>query len=148
MEVVAAVLLGLLAGFIGTVVMTASEIIDIRVTGREPSTVPGQVGAKLLGRDPEREPRLQGISTTVHWLHGTTMGALRGLLALTGLGAVLATVIHFALVWGGDALTYKALGIAPMPWNWRGSELATDLFHKGVYAIATSGAYVLLAQAL
>lgn len=148
MEALAAILIGLMAGLIGTVVMTVTETVDIRVTGREPSTVPGQVGIKVLGRDPDQEPRLKGVSTTVHWLHGITMGALRGLLALTGLGAVLATVVHFVLVWSGDALTYKALGIAPMPWGWSRRELATDLFHKAVYAVATGVAYELLADAL
>lgn len=148
MEVLTAVVIGLLAGFIGTVVMTVTETLDIRLTGREPSTVPGQVGVRVMGRDPEREPRLQGISTVVHWVHGISMGAVRGLLALTGLGAVAATVVHFVLVWGGDSLTYKLLGIAPMPWRWSGAELATDLFHKAVYALATGVAYVVLAEAL
>ena len=100
MGILEAVLVGLLAGFIGTIVMTVSEMVEMRLTGRPPSTVPGQVGAKTLGRDPNRVAHLERLSTGVHWLHGTSMGALRGLLALTGLGAVAATVVHYALVWG------------------------------------------------
>jgi len=145
MGILEAVLVGLLAGFIGTIVMTVSETVEMRLTGRPPSTVPGQVGAKTLGRDPNRVAHLERLSTGVHWLHGTSMGALRGLLALTGLGAVAATVVHYALVWGGDAATYRALGIAPAPWRWGAGELVTDLFHKGIYAVATGVAFVLLA---
>ena len=44
-------------------------------------------------------------------------------------------------MWSSDALLYRALGIAPAPWKWRPAELATDVFHKGVYALVTGAAY-------
>lgn len=147
MSVATAILFGLAAGLVGTVVMTISETLESRVTAREPSTVPGQVGSKLLGRplDGDSPKRLNG---PVHWSHGILLGAVRGLLGLTGLGALAATVLHFIIVWGGDVLLYRALGIAPMPWHWKGQELATDLFHKGVYALATGVTFELLRNTL
>ncbi|MFE9400132.1 hypothetical protein [Streptomyces flavidovirens] len=72
------------------------------------------------------------------------MGAVRGALALTGLGPVAATAVHYAVVWGGDVMLYRSLGIAPWPWKWQKQELATDLFHKGIYAIATGITFELL----
>ncbi len=67
----------------------------------------------------------------MHWIHGIALGALGGL------GAVAKTAVHYALVWGGDVLLYRSLGIAPRPWQWKRQELVTDLVHKGMYALAT-----------
>ncbi len=49
--------------------------------------------------------------------------------------------MHFALLWGGDAALYRALGIADAPWQWQGDELAVDLLHKGIYAAVTGAVY-------
>ena len=136
---------GLAAGLAGTVALTLSETLEMRLTGREASTVPGQVGAKLLGRDPEQEPDIGRLTTVVHWTHGVSLGGVRGLLSLAGLGPVAATVVHYASVWGGDALLYRTLDLAPWPWQWKGAELAPDLFHKGVYAAATGVVFEALA---
>lgn len=148
MGVLEAVGLGLIAGLIGTVALTLSEKAEMSVTGREPSTVPGQVGAKLIGRDPAQDPHLEGRNTAVHWAHGISMGAVRGLLALTGLAALPASLLFFVLLWSADVLLYRVLGIADFPWRWKPAELAADLFNKGVYAAVTSVAFVLLASAL
>ncbi len=147
MSAITAILMGMAAGLVGTVIMTISETLESRVTAREPSTVPGQVGSKLLGRplDGDSPKQLNGV---VHWTHGIAMGAVRGLLGLAGLGALLATVLHFLIVWAGDVVLYRTLGIAPMPWRWTGQELITDLFHKGIYALATGITFELLRNAV
>ena len=74
------------------------------------------------------------------------MGALRGALDLAGLRGPQASLAHFALLWGGDAALYRALGIAEMPWRWTSDELATDLLHKGVYAAVTGAVYDTLSR--
>jgi len=147
--IVEAVGMGLAAGAIGTVVLTLAENAEMRLTGREASTFPGQVGAKLAGRDPDADPDLVArLNPIVHWVHGTSLGAVRGLLDLAGLGPLAATVLFAPLVWGGDALLYRTLGLAPVPWKWERRELLTDLYGKGIFALATSGAYILLDSAL
>ncbi|MGX1887660.1 hypothetical protein [Streptomyces sp. NPDC055287] len=146
MNVALALGLGLAAGAVGTVVLTLSETIEQRLTGRETSTVPGRVGAALTGKKGD-EATAEKLNTPVHWAHGITLGAVRGALALTGLGPVAATAVHYALVWGGDVTLYRSLGIAPWPWQWSPQELATDLFHKGIYAIATGITFELLRNA-
>ncbi len=149
MAVLEAVGLGLLAGAIGTVALTLAERAEMALTGRAPSMVPGQVGAKLSGRDPQADQMLvKRLNPIVHWAHGVALGAVRGLLDLAGLGAVTATLVFYGVVWGGDAGLYRALGIAPAPWHWRRSELVTDLFGKGVLAVATSLAYIFLDKAI
>lgn len=149
MDALEAIGLGLLAGVLGTLALTLAEKIEIRISGREPSTVPGQVGAKLTGRDPKTQPQVaERLNPIVHWVHGISLGAVRGLLGLAGLSFLPATGVFFLVVWGGDVLLYRALGIAKMPWSWSGSELAGDLWGKGVYVIATSVAFVALEGAL
>ncbi len=145
METLEAVGLGLVAGAIGTVALTVAEQLEMKLTGREASDVPGQVGVKLAGGDPDADPeRVARLSPIVHWAHGIGLGAVRGGLDRAGLSPAAASLVFAPIVFGGDATVYRALGIAPAPWRWTRAELATDLFGKGVLAFATSAAYVLL----
>ena len=73
-----------------------------------------------------------------------TMGTVRALLARTGLRGPGAAVAHFALMWSGDVMLYKGLGIATWPWQWTPEELAPDVLHKGIYAAVTGAAYEVL----
>ena len=52
-----------------------------------------------------------------------------------------AAMAHFALMWPGDVVLYKALGSSPWPWKWSVEELAFDVLHKGLFVVASSGAY-------
>ena len=149
MEVLEAIGLGLAAGAIGTVALTLAESAEMKLTGREASSVPGEVGPKLARRDPNENPILvERLNPVVHWGHGIGLGAVRGLLDVAALVPLVATLAFYPIVWGGDAALYRALGIAPMPWRWSRAELATDLFGKGVLAFATSGAYIILDKAV
>ncbi len=149
METLEAVGLGLAAGAIGTAVLTLAENVEMKLTGRAASDVPGQVGVKLTGGDPDAGPeRVKRVGPIVHWAHGLGLGALRGGLDRAGLSPVAATLAFYPMVFGGDATLYRALGIAPAPWRWTRAELATDLFGKGVLAFATSAAYIFLKNAV
>ena len=138
---------GMVAGAVGTVALTVTESLDMKITGRESSDVPGRVGAHLLpSKDPHSAADVANLNTPVHWVHGISMGALRGVLDAAGLRGSTATAAHFALLWGGDAALYNALGIAEAPWKWSGSELASDVISKSVYAVATGVVYDQLAN--
>lgn len=137
---------GMVAGTVGTIAMTLAERLEMAVSGREASQVPGQVGAHLLpGRDPDSSSDVARLNSPVHWAHGISMGALRGALDVAGMRGPQASVVHFALLWGGDAALYRALGIADVPWRWDADELAADMLHKGVYAAVTGAVYDALA---
>ncbi len=141
-SIVGAVGRGMIAGAIGTVAMTMTQRAEMALSEREPSTVPGQVGAHLIpGKDPDVAADVQQLNASVHWGHGLSMGAVRGLLAAGGLSGPAASAAHFALLWASDVVLYKSLGIADVPWRWTGQEIATDLAHKGVYAAVTGAAY-------
>ena len=133
---------GMISGAVGTAAMTASELLEMSLSGREASTVPGQVGAHLLpGRDPHSAADAEALNTAVHWAHGITMGALRGALDAAGVRGPTASAVHFAMLWGGDAALYRTLGIADLPWRWTAAELGADLGHKAVYAAVTGLTY-------
>lgn len=140
-DVVGALARGAVAGVAGTVAMTASQAVEMRLTGRQPSDVPAQVGERLSGYTPADEAAHQRVNTGVHWGHGVVNGALRGLIGLTGATGASATALHFGAVWGTDAALYHALGIAPPPWAWETAALGTDVLHKGVYAVVTGLVY-------
>jgi hypothetical protein len=111
------------------------------LTGRQPSTVPGQVGAKLWGLDPQTDAdAVERLNPLVHWGHGIGLGVARAM--LESAGRTRATLLFFPIVWAGDAMLYRALGIAPSPWRWSRQERATDLFGKSVLAGVTSAAYI------
>lgn len=128
--------------------MTLSQTLEMKITARQPSLVPGQVGSKLFRLSPSNDHEMTYLSNQVHWAHGIALGAVFGLISLTEVGVVANIVIFFVLLWSGDALLYAALGIAPLPWHWQANELMTDLFHKGVYAIATGISYEVINRIL
>ena len=137
-----ATVLGMLAGAVGTVAMTLTQRVEMSISGRAPSTVPGQVGAHLVpGTDPGSLSDVARLGGPVHWGHGIAMGALHGVLDEAGLHGPAASAAHFALVWGGDAALYRTLGIADVPWRWSAAELGDDLGHKAVYAAVTGLTY-------
>jgi hypothetical protein len=138
MRMSTALVLGMAAGVVGTAAMTLSQTLEMKITSREASAVPGQVGARLLGRSAEAAP--QQLNTPVHWAHGIAMGGVRGLLAQTALTPSAATALHFAAVWGGDVVLYRTLGIAQAPWQWETDDLVTDVLHKGLYCMITGAA--------
>lgn len=138
MNVLQAILFGLVSGLVGTIALTISETLEIKATKRKPSMVPGQVGARLFGLHPAGDAEMEKLSTKVHWGHGIVMGAVLGLLSLLNLSFVPLFVLFYVLFWSGDALLYKSLGIADFPWKWQGTALITDLFHKGVYSLTAT----------
>lgn len=145
-EVLAALGWGLVAGVAGTAAQTLSQRIEQSVSHREDSMVPAEVGAVLFEPQLTSPEEVKRLGLGVHWGHGISMGVLRGALALTPVGPVAASVLHFVLLWSGDVLLYKGLGVAPWPWKWGGKAIGTDLFHKFVLSAVTSAVFVALYQ--
>ena len=141
-KLIGALTRGMVAGAVGTIAMTLSERLEMAVTGRKASQVPGEVAAHLVpGMDPRVDADVQRLNAPMHWAHGISMGAVRGLLDAAGMRGPAASAAHFALLWIGDAALYQVLGVADVPWRWDGDELATDVLHKGVYAAVTGVVY-------
>ena len=80
----------------------------------------------------------------MHWGYGTGWGAVRGLLGATGMPAPAATVAHLAALWGTEMVMLPALDVAPPLPEWGAKEIAVDVIHHAVYAVATGLAYAYL----
>jgi hypothetical protein len=98
-RVASAVGKGLFAGLAGTAAMTLSQIIEMKVSGREPSNSPAQLGGKLFGVEPKSKEDEQRFALIVHWMWGVVGGAPRGLIALSGARGAAAAASHFATLW-------------------------------------------------
>ncbi len=137
---------GLVAGFLGTAAMTVSSTIEARLRHRAASTAPARATAKALGiadfDDDIARARFNDLS---HWGYGTGWGVVRGLLGATGMPPNKATAAHGAAIWGSAAVALPALEIAPPFVFWGKEELAIDVFHHTVYALATGLAYEVIA---
>ena len=143
-DVAAAVGKGLFAGVAGTVAMTASSTIEMKLRGRPASSAPATAAAKVLGVEPKGQSEEARFASIVHWGYGTSWGAVRGIIGAAGLRGVRANVAHLGAVWGTEQAMLPALGVAPPFWEWGAKEVAIDAFHHLVYAGATGAAYALL----
>ena len=136
---------GLVAGFAGTAAMTVSSTLEAKLRGRASSSAPARATAKVLGikefEDATAEARFNDLS---HWGYGTGWGIVRGLLGATGMPARTATALHAGAIWGSAQVTLPALEIAPPVVFWPKQEIAIDVCHHAVYALATGLAYELL----
>lgn len=130
--------LGVAAGAAGTAAMTLAQKIEMKATGREPSTMPADTVDEIADLAPEDEDKRQRFSNLVHWGYGTGWGALRGLLGSTPLGATAADAFFFGVVWGAPKLYMPALELTKPVTQWGAKQLALDFGHHLVYATAVA----------
>jgi hypothetical protein len=140
--------LGLAAGFVGTAVLTAIQILRIRATGGEPSTAAAQGLEKTLRVKPENDEAQQRLNNIVHWSYGSTWGIARAILAARGIRGLPATVLHLGAVWGTALVMLPAMKLAPPVRKWGGKALASDLAQHAAYAVAAGITYDRLATRL
>jgi hypothetical protein len=138
---------GLVAGLLGTAAMTVSSTIEARLRRRAASTAPARATAKALGiRAFDSDLARARFNDLSHWGYGTGWGVVRGVLGTSGMRPGRATAAHGAAVWGSAAVTLPALDVAPPFVFWGRKEIAIDLFHHTVYAVATGLAYELVSR--
>jgi hypothetical protein len=135
---------GLAAGFAGTVALTASQRIEMRVTGRPPSDLPARVAEGVLGIAPTGRRR-ELVGTAAHWCNNTASGLGRAVLDGAGLRGGQAAAAGFALYVGGSVLLFARLHLAPPPWRRPPRQLAIEAVHAAVWAGVTNAAYELMA---
>jgi hypothetical protein len=135
---------GILAGLAGTAAMTAAQLLDQKLTGREPSGAPAEAVEKVVKVEPKDDAGEHRLSNLTHWAYGTGWGVPRAALGAVGLAAPIATVLHFAIVWGTALVMLPTLRVAPPATEWDGQELAKDALLHLTYAAAAGLAYELL----
>ncbi len=127
---------GLIAGAAGTLAITLSQMIEMKITKRKPSNAPAEAAQKVLDIKPATEEDKNKFSQEVHWTYGTSWGIPRGIMSLLGLKGLPATTLHFATIYASALLVPTELKVAPPLKEWQPKEFAVDALHHLVYAIA------------
>ena len=131
----------MLAGFAGTALMTAVQLVEMRMRKRAPSTVPAKVVEKLLHVEATDERAELRLANATHFAYGSGWGLARALLRELGLGRTGATLAQFALVWGTELRMLPSMKLVPPVRMWKKQEIAQDLLMHALYASATGVAY-------
>ncbi|MBD1392206.1 hypothetical protein [Mucilaginibacter glaciei] len=132
---------GLLAGIAATAAMTLSQMIEMKITKREPSDATLKVAEETAGVKPASREEKTQLSNEIHWSYGTAWGVARGLIGLTGLKGIPAALVHFGAVWG-TAVIMLPKHDASKPINeQKPKDIAIDVLHHGVYAVTAGLVY-------
>ena len=121
---------GVAAGLAGAAGMTAFQLLEMRVIGREESDQPARLVARLLPVRPRSARGWRALNYAAHTGVGVSWGVARALAARHGLRGQRGTLALFALLWNLDWVAVAALGLDPPPWRWTPTELAVDLVDK------------------
>lgn len=156
---------GLVAGFAGTVAITISQMIEMQITKREMSNAPVKVGGDVLGVEPKGQAEVEKkkaasssgnapkkvkdqmqaneekFSQLMHFGYGTGWGVMRSALDLMDVHGTPATVAHFGSVWSTALVMLPAKDAAKPVTEWPPKEVAIDMLHHAVYAIAAGVVY-------
>ena len=156
---------GLIAGLAGTLVMTAAQMIEMKISNRSMSSMPAKVGGKALGVEPKGKAELEKekaasendqapeklkkkvkankkkFNMMMHLSYGTSWGLFRGALDLAGLQGVPASLVHFGAVWGTAQVMLPATTKTKAIINWSPKQIATDVLFHAVYTCAAGLVY-------
>ena len=150
MTILSAIFLSLIAGFLGTVVMTISQFIEIGFTKRSSSFTPAMITSRLLGINFERlsEKAKVALNYATHFGYGTLLGVLVPLLlyALGSQGATMVIIINALIVWVQGLIVVPVLGSLPPPWQWGTKWVIIDAFHHFVLGASTAVIYLFFAR--
>lgn len=140
-------LTALLAGFVGTLVMTLAQWVEMIATKRTSSTTPAQAFCKIFKIDFEKlsEKAKTRLTYAIHFLYGTVWGLLLVALSLLNIENMMTVLlIYFLVIWLQGLVVYKAFDIAPWFWTWGLAANFKEVFFKIVLAASTVGAYIYL----
>lgn len=152
---------GLVAGLIGTAVMTAYQTVVQRLQKNgqgenddggktwEGASAPAKVGKRVLEgvfREPVGEDRIPVLEKGMHWGYGTSWGAVYGLAQETFRGNPVGHGLAFGVgVWGMSYAQLVPMKLYEPPWKYPLEDLAVDLSYHLVYGLGVAGAHRLIA---
>ncbi|MBA3381417.1 MAG: hypothetical protein H0T97_06060 [Actinobacteria bacterium] len=148
---------GLVAGLIGNAIFTGYQALQAKLAGSNGSGEaeappkdwsetpdPAQVGHRIVEGVFEQDVPLEkagAMQNTVHWLYGTSWGALYGILEETFHRPVVNGVALTTTVMAFDYTMLPAMKIYKPPWKCPVSTLAKDFGNHLVYGLSVAAAY-------
>ena len=136
----------MIAGFLGTALMTVSQLIEMKITRREASFTPAIIISRIFRIPFERlsERNKVRLNWTVHIGYGTLLGLTVPVLMLFIQNLFALALINFIVVWGQGLIMVPLLGGHSPPWKWGLKWLFLDGFHHFVLSTATAVLYLTL----
>ncbi len=132
---------GFVAGLLGGVAMSASTVAEMRLTRREPSTVPARAIERIFGIRKLGDTGERRVTTTAHFAVSGLTGGAWGALASAGLPRRLRMPLLYGMAAAPDAAVVPAMGLAPPPWRWTPADVARTIGHHAVFALVTHAAF-------
>jgi hypothetical protein len=132
---------GLLAGLVGTVAISLSQMLEMKLSKRAPSTTPADAAGKVLKVQPRDAAGKQRFSNAVHWAYGTSWGLARAMLGGARTDRFWAPLAHMGAIQTTAMLMLPGLGVAPPVKEWGASAIGLEVLHHTVYAAATDLTY-------
>jgi hypothetical protein len=132
---------GLLAGIAGTAAISLSQLIDMKLSKRKPSTTPADAVDKVFGSEQKSEDDKKKLTTAVHWLYGTSWGLFRVLLSVLGIRRKAGTLVEFAAITSAAFRMLPSLKVAPPVKEWGSKEIFKEILHHAVYSFVGGFVY-------
>jgi hypothetical protein len=132
---------GIVSGLAGTLAITISQMIEMRLSGRKPSTAPADAAGKVLGVQPRDQAGKTRFANVIHWAYGTAWGLARAALGGTRRGRLWAPLAHLAAVQTTAMLVLPGLDVAPPATKWGAKAISKEVLHHTVYATAADATY-------
>lgn len=155
----AAIVQGLCAGAVGNAIFTAyQQLVMNGGDGESPpprdwseTPEPAQVGQRVSEGVFEHEVPLSKaglVTSVVHWIYGTSWGALYGVIEESVRQPVASGVALTGAVMASDYTLLPAMKLYEPPWKYPATTLAKDFANHLVHGLAIAGAYRALDIAL
>ena len=147
MSIISLFAVSFIAGFLGTVVMTVGQEIQIRITKRPISYTPAIAFFKVFRLDFDAlGNRAKGVASyAVHFAYGTFWGFPLALFYLAGfIDFIPMLIVYFLIVWIQGFITISLLRIAGPPWTWGLKKNLIEFFFKALYTTASLSFFLIL----
>ena len=135
---------GVLSGLAGTIAITISQLIEMRLTNRKASSTPIEAVSKVLDVKPTHTDTKEKVSQEIHWVYGTVWGIPRGIMAMVGVTGWPATVLHFTAITGTAMTLLPKLKVVPPITEQSPKAIAIDALHHAVYTVVAGLTYDLI----
>jgi hypothetical protein len=132
---------GIVAGLAGTLAISISQMIEMRISRRKPSTAPADAAGKVLGVRARDEVGKARFGNAVHWAYGTAWGLVRAGLGGARRSRFWAPLVHLAAVQAVAMLMLPALKVAPPETKWGAGEISKEVLHHTMYASVADATY-------
>lgn len=139
-------LFAIVAGFLGTVVMTIGQFIEITITHRDSSFTPAIIFSRIFRLDFNKlSQRQKGLLNYVsHFGYGAFLGIFFPLFAFVISNKFFLFLGYALFIWIQGLITVNTFGGVEPFWRWGGKWIFIDAFHHAILAVSTGFFFFLI----